>query len=490
VQLRLDPKTVRRYVGAAVAAGVSRAAAPVTEDEVRDTLLALQPMGGRPRGDGWAQCEAQRAPIERWLADGLRLTKIHKLLVRQGVALTYPTLYRFAVREFQFGQTATTIPVVDGAPGQEVQLDTGWVGWLTLPAGGRRRFRAWIFTAARSRHRFVYPTFEETTARAIEACEAAWAFFGGVFAVIVPDNTKAIVVGPDPLAPRITPSFPGAALPYRPHVGAAPRDKGHVERAVPGVRDDCLAGEVLLTLDDARARARTWCLDECGLRRHSRTLRRPLEHFRTEELPELAPAPTTPCDVPAWSTPKVARDQLASVGKATYSLPTRYVGQVVTARADTHTVRFYLRGLVIKTHARQPPGGQALDPYDYPAVKDGLRLAQRHGPAGPVGSAGAGHRPLRRGAPRRAAALDPHAARLRAARPGPPLRPHAGRGRVRRGARRGHARRPLAAAHARAGSHHAAPNTPRPLPRAKYLRPAHQYALPFHRPLPADKESV
>jgi hypothetical protein len=35
--------------------------------------------------------------------------------------------------------------------------------------GTRRRFRAWIFTAVRSRHRFVYPTFEESTARAIEA---------------------------------------------------------------------------------------------------------------------------------------------------------------------------------------------------------------------------------------------------------------------------------------------------------------------------------
>ena len=37
----------------------------------------------------------------------------------------------------------------------------------------------------RSRHRFVYPTFEETTARAIEACEAAWEFFGGMFTVLV-----------------------------------------------------------------------------------------------------------------------------------------------------------------------------------------------------------------------------------------------------------------------------------------------------------------
>jgi hypothetical protein len=63
--------------------------------------------------------------------------------------------------------------VLDGEPGHELQVDTGWVGWLTLPHGKKRRFRAWMFTAVRSRHRFVYPTFEETTARAIDACEAA-----------------------------------------------------------------------------------------------------------------------------------------------------------------------------------------------------------------------------------------------------------------------------------------------------------------------------
>ena len=393
-QLGLAPRTVRRYLEAATAAGVHGAAGSVTDDEVRDTLLALQPMGGRPRGEGWALCEAQRPTISRWLGDGLRLTKIQKLLTRQGVPITYPTLYRFAVSELQFGQTTTTIPVLDGAPGQELQLDTGWVGWLTLPAARRRRFRAWIFTAVRSRHRFVYPAFEETTARAIQACEAAWAFFGGIFAVIIPDNTKAIIAGADPLTPRITPAFLEYAQARHFHIDPArvraPRDKGRVERAVPGVRDDCFAGEALLTLDDAHARARTWCLDEYGLRRHSRTQRRPLEHFRAEELPALLPAPTTPYDIPTWSTPKIARDQLASVAKATYSLPHPYVGQTVTARADSQTVRFYVRGLVIKTHARQPSGGRAVDPHDYPAEKSAYAfrnvtaLQQQADHAGPV----------------------------------------------------------------------------------------------------------
>jgi len=117
-QLGLDPKTVRRYVRAAATAGDPVTAAN-SDDEVRQILLALQPAGGRPRGDGWALCRDHRAAIDRWLGDGLRLTKIRKLLVRQGVQIAYPTLHRSAILELQFGKTATTIPVLDGEPGQE-----------------------------------------------------------------------------------------------------------------------------------------------------------------------------------------------------------------------------------------------------------------------------------------------------------------------------------------------------------------------------------
>lgn len=371
-QLGLDPKTVRRYLTAAVSAGVCVTAA-INDEEVRQVLLGLHPMAGRPRGDGWARCVEQRTAIDRWLRDGLRLTKIRKLLVRQGVAIAYPTLHRFAVLELQFGKTATTIPVLDGEPGQELQLDTGWVGRLTLPEHKWRRFRAWIFTAVRSRHRFVYPTFEETTTRAIEACEAAWEFFGGIFTVLIPDNTKAIVLTADPLAPRLTPAFLEYAQARHFHIDPArvraPRDKGRVERAVPGVRDDCFAGEVLPTLDDARAWGRSWCLNDYGLRRHSRTQRRPLEHFQAEEQGRLRPAPTTPYDIPLWSEPKVGRDQLAAVAKALYSIPHPYVGQWVKARADAQLVRFYARGLLIKTHPRHAPGGQSIDATDYPVER-------------------------------------------------------------------------------------------------------------------------
>jgi hypothetical protein len=85
-QLGLDPKTVRRYLRAAATAGV-RVAATVSDEEVRQVLLALHPAGGRPWGDGWARCLEHRSSIERWLGDRVRLTKIRKLLVRHGVEI-------------------------------------------------------------------------------------------------------------------------------------------------------------------------------------------------------------------------------------------------------------------------------------------------------------------------------------------------------------------------------------------------------------------
>jgi hypothetical protein len=371
-RLGLDPKTVRRYVTVAQGTGLRVGGQALSETQLRDVLLALHPGGGRPRGEDWDRCRAQEAAIRRWLGDGLRLTKIRKLLGRQGVALPYATLHRFAVVELGFGRTAPTMPVADGEPGEELQLDTGWVGWLTL-IGHKRRFRAWIFTAVRSRHRFVYPTFEETTTRAIEACEAAWAFFGGIFKVVIPDNTTAIITQADPLAPRITTAFLEYAQTRGFHLDPArvrhPRAKGRVERAVQTVRDDCFAGEMLTTLEDARTHAGQWCREDYGLRRHSRTQRAPREHFETEEQPVLLAPPAATYEMPLWGEPKVARDQHAQIAKALYSLPRHFVGRTLRARADPQTVRFYDGPSLVKTHPRQPPGGRSTDPADFPAER-------------------------------------------------------------------------------------------------------------------------
>ena len=83
-QLGLDPKTVRRYLAVAAAAGVRTDAGPLSEAHLQAVLLALHPAGGRPRGDGWSRCEAQRAAIQRWSHDGIRLPRFANCLRRRG----------------------------------------------------------------------------------------------------------------------------------------------------------------------------------------------------------------------------------------------------------------------------------------------------------------------------------------------------------------------------------------------------------------------
>jgi transposase len=375
-RLGLDRNTVRRYVRAAEECGLEKGKgqAALTDEILAKVLEALEGGPGPSRGEGWERCAKHRAFIEQKLAQRLKLTKVRKLLLRRGVEVSYATLHRFAVAELDFGRQAATIPVADGKPGEELQLDTGWVGQLLPGPDGRyRRFRAWIFIAVVSRCRFVYPCFRETTLEAIEACEAAWAFFGGVFHVLIPDNTKAIVQDPDPLDPVLNPTFleyaQARGFVIDPTRVRAPRDKARVERAVQPVRNDCFAGEELESIEAAREHGRRWCLTDYGMQRHSSTLRMPLEHFEAEEKAHLLSAPTAPYEVPLWCDPKVARDQHAQVARALYSLPRRLVGRTLRARADRTTVRFYLGRELVKTHPRAAPGKRSTDPADFPPEK-------------------------------------------------------------------------------------------------------------------------
>jgi len=374
-QLGLDIKTVRRYLRVAQGCGAWPAGdAPLNEAQVTAVVAALQPDWGRRRGDDWAVCAGQREFIASHLKARVRLSKIRKLLRRRGVEVAYPTLRRFAIVELDFGRTAATIPLADGQPGDELQVDTGWMTSLEPDASGkRRRLRAWIFTPGVSRYRFVYPCLPETTASAIEACEAAWEFYGGVFRTLIPDNTKAIVQDADPLEPRFTRAFLEYAQARGFHIDATrarhPRDKARVERSVRDVRDDCFAGERLADVERARDHARRWCEHDYGMHRHGTTQRLPREHFEAEERALLLPAPTARYDLPLWCEPKVARDQHAQVARALYSLPRRFVGRRLVARADVSMVCFYDHLVLVKTHPRVAPGRRSTDPNDFPADK-------------------------------------------------------------------------------------------------------------------------
>ncbi|MFF0458355.1 hypothetical protein [Nocardia africana] len=59
----------------------------------------------RPNGksEAWETVAAQNEQIKAWLDQGLTLTKIHVLLGRRGVVVSYRTLHRYATTELRFG---------------------------------------------------------------------------------------------------------------------------------------------------------------------------------------------------------------------------------------------------------------------------------------------------------------------------------------------------------------------------------------------------
>lgn len=370
----LDRKTVRRYVQAAEAAGVAREGGDgqLSEEVLGVVVAVVRP--DRPRGNGasWEAIAGQREQIQTWLEQDLTLAKIHMLLGRRGVVVPYRTLHRFAVAELGFGRRQPTVRVADGKPGKEVQVDFGWLGLVPDPATGRRRVaQGLIFTAVYSRHMFVYPTLRQTLEEVVAGFEAAWVFFGGVFAVVVPDNMKAIVDHADAIDPRLNDAFREYAQARGFVVDPArvrhPRDKPRVERCVQYARSNFFAGEDFRDVDDCRARAVTWCAEVAGTRIHGTTQQRPAEVFDTEERPLLGPLPVDGFVVPSYTRPKVAPDRHVEVARALYSVPGDLVGQRILARADGTTVKLYWRGQLIKVHPHQEPGRRRTDPADLPS---------------------------------------------------------------------------------------------------------------------------
>ena len=284
------------------------------------------------------------------------------------------TLYRFCETECGTAARRTTVGLDDPEAGSELQVDFGRMGLLPDPETGRRRVcHALVFTAALSRHMFVWLTFSQALPAVIEGFEAAWAFFGGVFKVVIPDNCKAIVDRSDPVSPRLNEVPVEYAQARGFLIDAArvrhPKDKARVERSIGYVRRSFFAGEEFRDLEDARRRAERWCLTTAGLRIHGSTCRRPAEVFRADEQQALQPAPEHPYDLPHYAQPKVHRDFHIEVDRALYSVPAAFIGQRVKVRADRHLVRIYHHGVLIKTHPRKGPDGRSTDETDLPPEK-------------------------------------------------------------------------------------------------------------------------
>jgi len=178
----LDYKTVRRYLGAAKFCGLARNGT-LDEAEIAHVSKRVQGRPAAERTADWRAPDGQRAQIEAWLGGErpLRLGKVHTLLERKGVQVSYWTLRRYAQQELGWRKKAPTVRLADPPPGQEAQVDFGKMGMMCDAETGKRHVLwALVVTLSYSRYMFVWPTLLQTTAAVCEGLEQAWAFFGAM----------------------------------------------------------------------------------------------------------------------------------------------------------------------------------------------------------------------------------------------------------------------------------------------------------------------
>jgi hypothetical protein len=231
-----------------------------------------------------------------------------------------------------------------------------------------------IVTLSSSRYMHVWPTFTQKVEDVCAGLDAAWRFFGGVPKHVILDNASSMVIRASKTDPTLNRAFRDYTEARQIFADTArvrtPKDKARVENQVPYVRERCFAGEVFAAdISAIRRHAETWCRDVAGARVHGTTRQVPREVYERDELPHMQAPPATAFDVPHWCDPKVHPDHHVQVLKALYSVPTRYIGKTLHARADRSLVRLYLGTELIKTHPRKAPGQRSTDPKDFPPGK-------------------------------------------------------------------------------------------------------------------------
>lgn len=379
----VSARTVGRYIEAAASFGLTQDGEPPGE-EVLAQLLRRNHPGPLPTREtpAAARLAGREEQLARWLQEErLQLTRVHELLIREGVTVSYTSLRRYVREAGLWKPLKTTVRMAQWPPGEVAEMDFGKLGSIVdAETGKRQSVWAFLIVLPYSRHCFAWPLVQQTLTESIAGLEAAWHFFGGVPKRLILDNFSAAIAGTDPLEPRPTRGF----LEYSQARGflcdparvRRPKDKPHVERGIQYLRERFFKGGSFRSLGDCREQAERWCSEVAGLRVHGTTRQLPRPVFEAEEQAKLQPYDGVVYDVPEWKEVTVHPDHHVSFSQALYSVPSTTCppGTKLEVRGDRTLVKLYKKGELVKVHSRVPRGQRMTDPDDYPKEKTAYAL--------------------------------------------------------------------------------------------------------------------
>ena len=233
-----------------------------------------------------------------------------------------------------------TVPVID--------KDTGEV----------KDAQIFVAVLGASNYTFVEATWSQNLHDWISSHERAYAFFGGVTEVTVPDNLRSGVTFAHRYEPELNVTYWAMAehvgtvvIPARPY---RPRDKAKVEAGVLVVERWIIARlrhQQFFSLGELNEAIRKLLV---FLNNHpfKKIKGCRLSHFETLDKPALKPLPTTPFEFFHQENVRVGFNSHVEIDDHHYSAPYTLVKKELKARITARTVEFLYQGKRVALHSR------------------------------------------------------------------------------------------------------------------------------------------
>lgn len=315
-----------------------------------------------------------REYIEIQLSKELSITRIHQDLQKEfGIECGYTTLRDYVAKLRR--NTPHAYMVLHSLPGEEAQVDFGYIG--TLKVNGSPR-KAWVFVMSLSYSRYMYAaiTLDQSVQTFIRCHTEAFHYFGGVPQTVKIDNLKAAIVETDFYEPTVQRTYAAFAQHYgflpNPCRVYTPTDKGKVESNVKYVKDNCFKGRDFAQLQEAQRFLSEWLSDTANRRKHGTTGKQPEKVFLEAEREKLAPLPAQDFIFSKSGSATVRTDcHIVHEGNF-YSVPYAYIGMDVDVIEVNHLLKIYYAGKEIALHSlcENAKGEHVTDKNHYPSTKN------------------------------------------------------------------------------------------------------------------------
>jgi transposase len=319
------------------------------------------------------QLEQRLFPTERKLQYTLPdFTAVHTALKRRGVTLyllwedyrgSEPlglSYSRFCYQYRDFKQTLSPVMRQTHIAGEKCFVDFAGLclEWITPDDGESHRAQIFVGTMGASNYTYVQALASQTLPDWIMAHVRMFEFFGGVTAMVVPDNLRSGVTKAHHYDPDINPTYQDVANHYGvavvPARARAPKDKAKVEAAVKHVEQRILAklrDHTFFSLSDINA-AITPLLTELNAAPFQKLPGSRLSEFETVDKPALKPLPTYRYQYATWKKVRVNIDYHIDIEHHYYSVPNRYCKYEIDCRITNTLIECYYRSKLITTHKR------------------------------------------------------------------------------------------------------------------------------------------